>query len=81
MASCSGSKVDETIHSKFDLTATYLHDANIALEQDIIHDFFSPPVASRIYLYPNLVAYEILANESDEYKSLTNAINGFPIVS
>ena len=29
----------------------------------MIHDIFSPPVASRIFAYPNVGAYEILAKK------------------
>jgi hypothetical protein len=37
----------------------------------MIHDIFSPPVASRIFVYPN-IAYEIIAQNSKTYKSLEN---------
>jgi len=36
----------------------------------MIHDIFSPPQASRIYAYPNVAAYEILASKQSEYNSL-----------
>jgi hypothetical protein len=38
--------------------------------QIIIHDIFSPPVASRIYAYPNIAAYEVMAQNSKTYNSL-----------
>lgn len=37
-----------------------LHRAEKALTDVIVHDIFSPPVASRIYLYANVAAYETL---------------------
>jgi len=40
----------------------------------MIHDIFSPPVASRIYAYPNIAAYEILAQNSDKYQSMANSL-------
>ncbi len=40
----------------------------------MIHDIFSPPVASRIYAYPNIAAYEILTIENGGYKSLSNQL-------
>ncbi|RYY31648.1 MAG: phosphatase PAP2 family protein [Chitinophagaceae bacterium] len=43
--------------------AASLHRAQQALTDVIVHDVFSPPVASRIYLYANLAAYEVLALE------------------
>jgi len=41
----------------------------------IIHDIFSPPVASRIYAYSNMAAYEVLAQNNPEYKSLAGQIH------
>ncbi|PHQ28381.1 vanadium-dependent haloperoxidase [Leeuwenhoekiella nanhaiensis] len=42
----------------------------------IIHDIFSPPVASRIYAYSNIAAYEVLAQNHPEYNSLAGKLNG-----
>ncbi|MFC4221004.1 vanadium-dependent haloperoxidase [Flagellimonas marina] len=41
----------------------------------MIHDIFSPPVASRIFAYPNIAAYEIIAKKDDGYKSLAGQIH------
>ena len=30
----------------------------------MVHDIFSPPVAARVYVYPNTAAYEIMAQIS-----------------
>jgi hypothetical protein len=27
----------------------------------MVHDILSPPVASRVYVYPNIAAYEMIA--------------------
>lgn len=40
------------------------------LTQVIIHDIFSPPVASRIYAYANLAGYEALVPFDAHYESL-----------
>ncbi|MDF0707279.1 MAG: vanadium-dependent haloperoxidase [Bacteroidota bacterium] len=40
----------------------------------MIHDIFSPPVASRIFAYPNIAAYEIVALENDNYESLAGQV-------
>ncbi len=40
----------------------------------MVHDIFSPPVASRIYAYPNIAAYEILAQSDQGMRSLTQSI-------
>jgi hypothetical protein len=42
----------------------------------LIHDIFSPPVASRIFVYPNVAAYEIIAQNHDQYTSLNWQLNG-----
>jgi PAP2 superfamily len=44
--------------------------------QIMIHDIFSPPVASRIYVYPNIAAYEIMAQNSKTYLTLQKQLNG-----
>ena len=41
----------------------------------MVHDIFSPPVASRIYAYPNIAAYEIIAQKNNSYESLAGQIN------
>jgi hypothetical protein len=40
------------------------------------HDIFSPPVASRIYAYSSVAAYEALIPGYPEYKSLAGQLNG-----
>lgn len=42
----------------------------------MVHDIFSPPVASRIYVYPNIAAYEIIA-QGGSFNSLDNQLPGF----
>ena len=46
----------------------------------MVHDIFSPPVASRIYVYPNIAAYEIIAVNSDTYNSLSGQIESLPSI-
>ncbi|MGN7886376.1 vanadium-dependent haloperoxidase [Dyadobacter sp. 22481] len=55
-----------------------LHRAEHNLTRVIVHDIFSPPVASRIYLYANAAAYETLVLGNEGYKSLYGQANGFP---
>ena len=45
------------------------------LTEVMIHDIFSPPVASRIYAYPNIAAYQVLNTENGAYQSLENQLN------
>jgi hypothetical protein len=42
-----------------------------------VHDIFSPPVASRIYLYANAAAYEAVIPSQTKYKSLQKVIPFF----
>lgn len=43
----------------------------------MVNDIFSPPQASRVYVYPNLAAYEALNANSSNYASLIPQLNGF----
>ncbi len=40
----------------------------------MVHDIFSPPVASRIFAYPNIAAYEIMSQNNNAYNSLNGQI-------
>ena len=48
--------------------------------QIMVHDIFSPPVASRIYAYPNIAAYEVVASKSDLYSSLAGQLPGLTTI-
>lgn len=44
----------------------------------IVYDIFSPPVASRVYVYPNIAAFEVQAQFNPELLiSLGGQLNGF----
>lgn len=58
--------------------ATPLHRAQKALTDVIVHDVFSPPVASRIYAYANIAAYEVLVQQHSDYVSLKTQLASFP---
>lgn len=46
-----------------------------------VHDIFSPPVAARIYVYPNIAAYEIMRQQdAQNYKSLANQLTDLKAV-
>ncbi|HEV9038689.1 MAG TPA: FG-GAP-like repeat-containing protein [Puia sp.] len=56
-----------------------LRRAQAALTDIMVHDIFSPPVASRIYLYSNIAAYETLVKaHGHDYISLYGQVKGFP---
>ncbi|WP_026814518.1 vanadium-dependent haloperoxidase [Arenibacter certesii] len=51
-----------------------LHQSIQKVTDIMVHDIFSPPVASRIFAYPNVAAYEIMALNNDEYASLVGQV-------
>lgn len=52
------------------------------LSDIIVYDIFSPPVAARVYMYPTIAAYEVMAQGNNEYISLSNQLSGLtPIPS
>lgn len=54
--------------------AQVYHATMDKLSDIIVHDIFSPPVASRIYAYPSIAMYEVLAQENADYKSLAGQL-------
>lgn len=52
-----------------------ISEFNKVLTEAVITDLFSPPVASRIYAYPNIAAYEILRLSTDA-PTMTGKIRG-----
>ena len=55
----------------------FIHTSSQQLTNVIVHDIFKPPVASRIYSYSFLAAYESLQPQSDNYSSFAGKLNGF----
>lgn len=55
----------------------YLHAAQKKLTDIIITDIFTPPVASRIYVYPLLAAYEAGKFTKTDAVSITAQLKGF----
>jgi hypothetical protein len=54
----------------------FMHRSLKKLTDVIVYDIFSPPVASRIYAYSSIAAYEVIRNDYPEYKSLVGQLNG-----
>ncbi len=61
--------------------ASLLRRSEKALTRIIVHDIFSPPVASRIYLYASMAAYEAALPSQKKYKSLGSSIPSFPVIN
>ncbi|MEL7117974.1 MAG: vanadium-dependent haloperoxidase [Bacteroidota bacterium] len=52
------------------------HNSLDQLTDIIVHDIFSPPVASRVYVYPCVAAYETLAQKYTKQQLLSNQLQG-----
>ena len=50
------------------------HQTMDKLSEIIVHDIFSPPVASRIYAYPSIAMYEVLAQNNPSYNPLAGQL-------
>lgn len=71
--SCNTHKADPKL-----LTDTNLLHRNIKqITEVVVHDVFSPPVASRIYAYSNLASYEAIRFARPGYVSIASQLNGF----
>jgi hypothetical protein len=54
----------------------FLHRTLKQITDVIVHDIFSPPVASRIYAYSTIAAYEALVPAHEDYNSLAGQLTG-----
>ncbi len=54
----------------------YLYRCNEKLVEVIMEDLFTPPVASRVQLYPNVAAYEVLCYKDSRMKPLAGQLTG-----
>ena len=63
-----------TVEEPINVSPNDLHNAIDKVTDIMIHDIFSPPVASRVYAYPNIAAYEIIAVEDKNYSPLANQV-------
>jgi len=53
-----------------------LHRLNQLLVNTVMDDLFTPPVACRIYTYPNIAFYECIRNEDPSFLPLSGKLNG-----
>ena len=61
--------------------ADFYHGCVNQLTDVIIHDIFSPPVASRIYSYATLAGYEAMVSGNKDYPSMVGKIKDFNKIS
>lgn len=71
----AGSSADSSWKTEAE-KADYLHRSLKQITDVIVHDIFSPPVASRIYAYSTIAAYEAMVPGHPEYQSLAGQLNG-----
>ena len=76
LSSCS----DKTIEEPLVISPEELHASVDKVTEIMIHDIFSPPVASRVFVYPNIAAYEIVALNNDDYLSLAGQVHGLTAI-
>ncbi|HCW08518.1 MAG TPA: phosphatidic acid phosphatase [Cytophagales bacterium] len=54
----------------------FFHRAMKEITDRIVHDIFSPPVASRIYTYASVAGYETIIHQDKNYESLVGQLHG-----
>lgn len=79
LSACADKKVEKS-HEPIVITADQYHNSVDRVTQIMVHDIFSPPVASRIYAYPNIAAYEIIAQKDETYNSLVGQVKEFKAI-
>ncbi|GLU43580.1 hypothetical protein Musp01_12040 [Muricauda sp. NBRC 101325] len=61
-------------HEPIEISPEVYHASVDKVIEIMIHDIFSPPVASRIFAYPNVAAFEIMAKKDANYTSLSGQL-------
>ena len=62
--------------------ASLFNDTMQILTDVVVYDIFSPPVASRVYVYPTIAAYSIMQkNYPNKYNNLENQLSDFKEIS
>jgi len=62
---------------KIEITPGDYHNAVDKLTEVMVHDIFSPVVAARIYAYPSIAAYEVVAQKGGKYKSVEGQMTDY----
>ena len=77
LISCSSSHKDYKTHVQ---NPEFIHRSIKQITDLIVHDIFSPPVASRIYAYCSVAAYEALIPGDKNYVSMAGQLHGLEAV-
>jgi len=75
LLSCKQNYLSDTEAREVLSDSQRFHNSLDELTDVIVHDIFSPPVASRVYVYPCIAAYEALRRAYPEYKSIAGQLN------
>lgn len=67
-------EVDESLYLEKASNPAHLHKAQKMLTDVMVHDIFSPPVASRIYVYSSIAAYETMVPGNPGFISLAGQL-------
>jgi hypothetical protein len=62
------------------ISADDFHKSVDRVGQIMVHDIFSPPVASRVFSYPSIAAYEIIAQGNEKYNSLEGQLTNLTAI-
>lgn len=73
IASCSQENIEWRPEAQ---DAEFLHRSVKQITDIIVHDIFSPPVASRIYTYMSVAGYEAAIHQDPRYRTLAGQLNG-----
>jgi hypothetical protein len=77
-ATCGGDG-DQSYRSKVD-DPEFIHRSVKQITDRIVHDIFSPPVASRIYAYASIAGYESIRHMDPSFESLSGQVNGLDAI-
>jgi hypothetical protein len=75
LGACTASMRNEDYKPKVDNPELY-HRSVKHVTDVIVHDIFSPPVASRIYVYMSVAGYEAAIHDNPGYESLAGQLKG-----
>ncbi len=77
VAGCTTEQQDYQVKSQ---NPEFLHRSVKAITDRIVHDIFSPPVASRIYAYTSVAAYEAARQGNSDFLTLAGQLHGLDSV-
>ena len=77
LVGCQGAPPDPAAAPPEASDPELLHGAMLRITEVMTYDIFSPPVASRVYAYASVAAYEALAPSRPDLVTLAGQLNGF----